>query len=186
MASPLFGVVAPVADCFIVYLWSCCWTRRGLSSSAAGRSRCSSRSPRVSAHFWAELHRGLATFLLTGRDRSEPSADSVSAAAGEYKLYLPVFRLRGGPIAPTAAGFRLYPWPSCAPDSCRFRTSSPRVCSPRQTHNSCTHDSQIAYKRRWLTRWLNRVPVALHTERSGYDWKWNSIKNITHGPQWSF
>lgn len=140
MASPLFGVVAPVADCFIVYLWSCCWTRRGLSSSAAGRSRCSSRSPRVSAHFWAELHRGLATFLLTGRDRSEPSADSVSAAAGEYKLYLPVFRLGGGPIAPTAAGFRLYPWPSCAPDSCKFRTSSPRVCSH-------TPDTQQLYTR---------------------------------------
>lgn len=67
MASPLFAAVVVIAGCFVVYLWSCCWTVRGLSSSAAGRSRCSSPLSRVSGHFWVELPRGLATFLPTGR-----------------------------------------------------------------------------------------------------------------------
>lgn len=64
---------------FFLYLWSCLSSLRGLSASAGGKSRCSSRSPRASGRFSAELPPGSATYLPTGRDRRDPSAVSVLA-----------------------------------------------------------------------------------------------------------
>lgn len=52
---------ARVLSSFSLYLWSFLWALRGLFSSAGGRSRCSSRSPRASGRFSAELPPGLAT-----------------------------------------------------------------------------------------------------------------------------
>ena len=72
---------ARVLSTLSLYLWSFLWALRGLFSSAGGRSRCSSRSPRASGRFSAELPLGLATLSSSrGRDRRKPSVASVRSA----------------------------------------------------------------------------------------------------------
>lgn len=52
----------------VIYLWSCQRRLRDLSSSAGGRSRCSSQSPTVSGRFSAQLPLGRATYLPAGNN----------------------------------------------------------------------------------------------------------------------
>ncbi len=88
------------------------------------------------------------SYLPEGR---EPSAFSVFAAGGFIKFPLPVLQHWSGLIDPTSAGFRVYPWLSCAPDSCRLRTSSPHVCSLTPDLQQLYTPFKIFSLVRWLT-----------------------------------
>lgn len=137
-------------SCFLfdfVYLWSCWSALRGLFSSATGRSRCSSRSPRASERFSAELPPGSATFLPAGRNRRKPSAWRRFSLLQEWRWTPPhpqaVLRLRTDLFRTKAAGWRVSPCWSCPPDSCRVRTSPPQPCLlPHPWFTAAVHTGQ--------------------------------------------